>query len=103
LLTSDNEAQPISLIEASLAGLPIVAENVGSVSEVVNSEETGLLVSNHVERIQALKSLISSPELRNKMGTAGKKFCVEKFGPQQFLDTHVKAYEIAIKRPKFQN
>ena len=38
LLTSDNEAQPISLIEASLAGIPVVAENVGSVSEVVDSE-----------------------------------------------------------------
>lgn len=100
LLTSDNEAQPISLIEASLAGLPVVAENVGSVSEVVNSEETGLLVSNHVERIQALKSLISSPELRNKMGAAGKKYCAEKFGPQQFLDSHLKAYETAIKRHK---
>ena len=100
LLTSDNEAQPISLIEASLAGLPVVAENVGSVSEVVNSEETGLLVSNHLERIQALKSLISSPELRNKMGDAGKKFCAEKFGPKQFLDSHLKAYETAIKRRK---
>ena len=100
LLTSDNEAQPISLIEASLSGLPIVAENVGSVSEVVNSEETGLLVSNHLERIQALKSLISSPELRNKMGTAGKKYCAEKFGPKQFLDSHLKAYETAIKRHK---
>ena len=100
LLTSDNEAQPISLIEASLAGLPVVAENVGSVSEVVNSEETGLLVSNHVERIQALKSLISSPELRNKMGAAGKKYCAEKFGPQQFLDSHLKAYETAIQQHK---
>lgn len=100
LLTSDNEAQPISLIEASLAGLPVVAENVGSVSEVVNSEVTGLLVSNHAERIQALKSLISSPELRNKMGDAGKKYCAKKFGPQQFLDSHLKAYETAIKRHK---
>lgn len=100
LLTSDNEAQPISLIEASLAGLPVVAENVGSVSEVVNSEETGLLVSNHVERIQALKSLISNQDLRQKMGAAGKKYCAEKFGPQQFLDSHLKAYEIAIKRHK---
>ena len=103
LLTSDNEAQPISLIEASLAGLPVVAENVGSVSEVVNSEETGLLVSNHVERIQALKRLLASPELRKKMGAAGANYCAEKFGPKQFLDSHLKAYETAIKRHKSKN
>jgi glycosyltransferase involved in cell wall biosynthesis len=103
LLTSDNEAQPISLIEASLAGLPVVAENVGSVSEVVSSEETGLLVSNHVERIQALKRLLASPELRKKMGAAGANYCAEKFGPKQFLDSHLKAYETAIKRHKSKN
>ncbi len=103
LLTSDNEAQPISLIEASLASLPVVAENVGSVSEVVESGITGLLVSNHAERIEALKRLLSSPDLRKTMGAAGKKYCEEKFGPQQFLDSHLKAYETAIKRHKSKN
>ncbi len=103
LLTSDNEAQPISLIEASLAGIPVVAENVGSVSEVVDSEVTGCLVSNHVERIQALKRLLVSPELRKKMGAAGADYCAGKFGHQQFLDSHLKAYETAIKRHKSKN
>jgi len=103
LLTSDNEAQPISLIEASLAGLPVVAENVGSVSEVVDTEVTGLLVANQSERIEALKRLSSSPDLRQKMGAAGKKYCEEKFGPQQFLDSHLKAHETAIKRNKAKN
>ena len=100
LLTSENEAQPISLIEASLAGLPIVAENVGSVSEVVDSEVTGFLATNLAERIEALRKLSSSRDLRQTMGAAGKKYCEEKFGPQQFLDSHLKAYETAIKRHK---
>ncbi len=103
LLTSDNEAQPISLIEASLAGLPVVAENVGSVSEVVDSEVTGLLVTNQNERFDALKRLSSNLELRKKMGAAGKKYCEEKFGPKQFIDSHLKAYETAIKRHKSKN
>lgn len=103
LLTSDNEAQPISLIEASLAGLPIVAENVGSVSEVVESGLTGLLVTNHSERIEALKKLSKSMELRNNMGNAGKKYCEEKFGPKQFIDAHIRAYETAIKRRNSKN
>jgi glycosyltransferase involved in cell wall biosynthesis len=35
LLTSDNEAMPISLIEAGMLGLPAVTTNVGSTAEVV--------------------------------------------------------------------
>ncbi len=103
LLTSDNEAQPISLIEASLAGRPVVAENVGSVSEVVDSGVTGLLVTNQIERVDALKRLSSNPDLRKKMGAAGKKYCEEKFGPQQFINSHLNAYETAIKRHKSKN
>jgi hypothetical protein len=37
------------------------------------------------------------------MGAAGKKYCEEKFGPKQFLDSHLKAYETAIKRHKYKN
>ena len=103
LLTSDNEAQPISLIEAGLAGLPVVAENVGSVSEVVNSEVTGLLVTNQTERIDALKRLLVSSELRKTMGSAGKKYCEEKFGPRQFIDSHLNAYKKAIEQHKYKN
>jgi glycosyltransferase involved in cell wall biosynthesis len=103
LLTSDNEAQPISLIEASLAGLPIVAENVGSVSEVVDEEVTGFLVHSHLERIQALRKLSESSELRTKIGSAGKRYCEEKFSPQQFVNSHLKAYEIALERRNSKN
>jgi hypothetical protein len=37
------------------------------------------------------------------MGAAGKKYCEEKFGPKQFLDSHLKAYETAIKRRNSKN
>jgi hypothetical protein len=43
LLTSDNEGMPVSLIEAGLSGVPVVATRVGSVAEVVHDGVTGLL------------------------------------------------------------
>lgn len=103
LLTSENEAQPISLIEAGLAGLPAIAENVGSVSEVIENNVTGILVSNFRERTEALKKLSGNRELRSRMGLASQKYCAEKFGPQQFLDSHLKAYQMAIQRRNFKN
>ena len=97
LLTSDNEAQPISLIEAGLAGIPAVAENVGSVSEVIDNGVTGILVSNLDERIDAINSLVKNKELRLQMGKSAKDYCENRFGHQQFLETHTKAYEKALK------
>lgn len=98
LLTSDNEAQPISLIEAGLAGLPAVAEDVGSVSEVIENDLTGLLVSNFRERIEAVGKLAANTELRTQMGNAAMGYCQQKFGKKQFLDSHIEAYELALKR-----
>jgi glycosyltransferase involved in cell wall biosynthesis len=97
LLTSDNEAQPISLIEAGLAGIPAVAENVGSVTEVIDNGATGILVSSLEERIDAINSLVKNRELRLQMGKSAKDYCENKFGHQQFLETHIKAYEKALK------
>lgn len=98
LLTSDNEAQPISLIEAGLAGIPSVAESVGSVSEVVENGVTGFLVSNLEERIEAINTLAKDKDFRLQMGARAKTHCENKFGHKQFLDTHLEAYKIALIR-----
>ncbi len=98
LLTSDNEAQPISLIESGLAGLPAVAENVGSVSEVIENNLTGILVSSFEERIEAIKILAANQNLRRQMGNAAEVYCKNKFGIKQFLDSHIQAYDVALVR-----
>jgi glycosyltransferase involved in cell wall biosynthesis len=98
LLTSENEAQPISLIEAGLAGIPAVAESVGSVSEVIENGVTGFLVTNLEERIEAINTLAKDRELRLQMGARAKTYCENKFSRKQFLDTHLEAYKTAIIR-----
>jgi glycosyltransferase involved in cell wall biosynthesis len=103
LLTSDNEAQPISLIEAGLSGLPAVAENVGSVSEVIQDGATGYLVNNFEKRRDSIQNLASNSELRNNMGNLAKEHCHVKFGKAQFLAAHLNAYELAIKRHNYKH
>jgi glycosyltransferase involved in cell wall biosynthesis len=44
VLSTNFEALPISILEAMRAGLPVVATDVGGISESVRHEETGLLV-----------------------------------------------------------
>lgn len=92
LLTSANEASPISLIEAAYAGLPVVAENVGSVGETFQDNVSGFLTSNTSDRIHAIKELTRDSELRLKMGKAAKLYAVEKFSREKFLEKHLIAY-----------
>lgn len=97
LLTSDNEAMPISLIEAGMLGLPAVTTNVGSTSEVVVNNKSGLVVgTNTSDLADALGKLIKSPELRAEYGENARTFTTSNFSPKNQLETHLRAYEIAL-------
>lgn len=97
LLTSDNEAMPISLIEAGMLGLPAVTTNVGSTSEVVVNNKSGLVVgTNTSDLAEALGKLDKSPELRAEFGENARTFTISNFSPKNQLETHLRAYETAL-------
>ena len=97
LLTSDNEAQPIALIEASMQGLPVIAENVGSVSDVIIDMQNGLLVSSDAHREKALQALIDDKNLRERLGRVARQMAQDNFGIRQFIEGHETAYQEALK------
>lgn len=70
----------IVYLEASSSGLPVVAGLSGGVAEAVRNGETGLLVPpNDPEALaQALLRLFRDPELRQQMGTAGRRWVEEE-------------------------
>jgi glycosyltransferase involved in cell wall biosynthesis len=98
LLTSNNEAQPISLIEAGTSGLPLVGENVGSVSEVISHNDSGFLTYDFDTRAHAISILSLDSHLRIAMGREASNFCIKTFSNRQFLESHMNAYREAIKR-----
>jgi glycosyltransferase involved in cell wall biosynthesis len=96
LLTSDNEAQPLSLIEAASAGLPLIGEDVGSVSEVIQDQINGYLTNNLESRMRAIQKLATDTGVRERMGNTASQTAVEFFGVEQFLNTHICAYKKAL-------
>jgi glycosyltransferase involved in cell wall biosynthesis len=97
LLTSDNEAMPISLIEAGMLGLPAVTTNVGSTSEVVIDGKSGFVAETDISNLaDALRKLIESPELWSMFGEYARTFTTSNFSPKNQLETHLRAYEIAM-------
>jgi phosphatidylinositol alpha-1,6-mannosyltransferase len=65
-------------LEAAAHGLPVVAHDVGGVSEAVADGVTGLLVppNRPVQLAAAFEKLIHDPELRKKMGAAGREWAM---------------------------
>ena len=93
LSTSENEGMPVALIEAQLAGLPVVATNVGAVSEVIQSGVTGLVVpADNAALIQAVIEIISSSDKGKAMGKAGAIRARKLFSIEQMVDAHVELY-----------
>src|SRR5207249_1893545 len=73
-LSSDAEAFPLTVLEAMSVGKPVIATDVGGVSEAVINEETGLLVpARDTEAFaSALLRLASDPSLAGHMGEAAR-------------------------------
>lgn len=92
VLTSDNEAAAIVLIEAALAELPVIAMNVGSVSEVVVANETGLLVHDEQELTTATRRLLDDADLRYQLGVNARRRAEVEFSKQRLAERHLKLY-----------
>ena len=94
VLTSDNEGTPLSLIQAGMAGLPVVTTRVGSVPEVVINGTTGIITGLGVQEIaDALERLASSIDLRGSMGAAAKEFTLANFGVKRLVHDHQELYK----------
>ena len=94
LSTSENEGMPIALIEAQLAGKPVVATNVGGVSEVVLNNKTGFVTGKNTEDLaKSLEKLINSKALRAGQGKAAKAHATQTFSVEKMIQAHVSLYK----------
>ena len=94
VLTSDNEGTPLSLIQAGMAGLPVVTTNVGSVPEVVLYGVTGIVTGLDVHEIaDALEKLVNDEALRTKLGAAAQEFTMSNFGVRRLVHDHEELYK----------
>jgi len=86
-LTSDNEANPVSILEAMACGLPVVAPRVGSISESVADGDTGFLAPPTDEDLMGRlwRQLLGNQDLRRDMGDRGRRVVVERWSVQRMI------------------
>ena len=92
VLTSDNEGVPLSLIEAAVAGLPVVSLRVGGVAEIVEHGVTGLLADNDVELQDAVARLVTDDALCASMGAAAQQTIHQRCSLANYLAHHDELY-----------
>ena len=98
LSTSENEGMPVALIEAQLAGKPVVATDVGSVSEVILNHETGIVTNKNAGSIAlALETLLLDKQKRTEMGTLAKSRAKALFSVERMINAHIALYKSIVK------
>jgi alpha-maltose-1-phosphate synthase len=78
---SEMDLSPNAVLEAMAAGVPVVALDVGAVSEMVEHGVTGLLVDPADDRalVEAITALLVDPALAARMGAAARERVLERF------------------------
>ncbi|MEW6088959.1 MAG: glycosyltransferase family 4 protein [bacterium] len=87
VLPSLNEAVGRILIEAGACGVPVVAANVGGIPEIVQNNETGLLVvpKSSGDLAEAVISLLKDKNKRIKMGNSAAVWVNNKFNIENLV------------------
>jgi glycosyltransferase involved in cell wall biosynthesis len=95
-LTSHNEANPVSILEALATGKPVVATRVGSIPETVLEGETGYLVDPGAEQAMAgrIIELLLDPAKARRMGSAGRRNVMLHWS----IERMVSGYEELLER-----
>jgi len=99
-LTSANEGTPVTVIEAQASGLPVVATDVGGVSDVIQDGRSGFLVpAEHIGAIaDRLGQLAADRDLRLRMGEEGREHVVPRYSVPRLVDDVDRLYQTLLQQ-----
>ena len=92
------ENQPLSLIEAQIAGKATVVSEVGGIPEMIENRVTGILVppGDSESLYEQLKELLENDHLRKNIGNNAKKWGMTHWSNEQGVKNLLEVYKKAI-------
>ncbi|MFD2909746.1 glycosyltransferase [Flavobacterium ardleyense] len=92
VLTSISEGLPVALLEYGRGNLSVVCTDVGEVSTVINSDESGVLVKSNdaISFLKALIYLINNPTVRSSHGQKLFEESCNVYAEQPVLNKYLK-------------
>jgi glycosyltransferase involved in cell wall biosynthesis len=99
VLPSVNEGTPVTAIEALAGGRPVVATRVGGVPDVVRDGVDGFLVEAGAidDLAERLERLAADPELRARMGAAGRERVLSRYAVDRLVDDVDRLYRSLLE------
>lgn len=101
VLTSDHEGLPNVVLEAMAARLPVVTTPAGDSTELVQDGQTGFVVGldDFEGLVERIDRLADSPELRRRLGEAGRIRVEEHYSSERLAERLLAVYrDIAMER-----
>lgn len=94
ILPSETEQLPISIMEAQASQLPVIATNVGGVSEIVNDNKTGILVNykDTAAMSDAISELYLNTQLRESISKNARDLILRKYSKTQMVNDYLKLF-----------
>ncbi len=94
VVTSRTETTSLVALQAMALGRPVIATNVASLPEVVVDGETGFLVplDDDSALADAIGRLVESPEMRERLGVAGRRRVEERFDAKRMARETLEVY-----------
>lgn len=99
---SRNESFGVAVLEASACEKPVIASNIGGLTEVVINGNTGFLVEpeNVNATSEAIEKLIANEKLRNEMGANGRIFVQKQFDFNDNINDTLAIYKQLLTNSK---
>ena len=95
IVPSRMESLPQSIKEAFYLKIPVIATNVGGISELIQHEKTGILIpsKNEQEMINAINNLIKNSSLIETMTKNAFDFINKFYSWDELLPKYIELYE----------
>jgi glycosyltransferase involved in cell wall biosynthesis len=95
-----SEGVPTMVLEAMACGVPVIATDVGGVTEAIENGVDGIVVEPlRVDRIAAeIGRLTMNRNLRAHMGLHARRTVLDRFAVEHSARSHLLAYQIAVDR-----
>ncbi|MEE1675847.1 glycosyltransferase family 4 protein [Agarivorans aestuarii] len=103
-MPSRNEGLPLAALEAMSRGIPVIANNVGALSELIQHQQNGFLLKGvNIEQWQrTIKSWQSNPHLQQGLAEQARKTIQERYSPEAVIPQFEQVYEqlVPLSRAK---
>lgn len=100
ILTSNYEGLPISLLEALASGVPVVASQVGGITEVLDGKN-GYALENKAELFtEKIKKILSDEKIQKEMSDYARKSYLANFTVEKMIGRYMAVYNEIVTNKK---